>query len=77
MLYFCTLYHSNYAAKGLTMYRSLKKVCPEFRLFVFAFDDELAVLLKKMALPEVTVITLAEFEDSDLLRVKPTRSVAE
>lgn len=77
MLYFCTLFHSNYAAKGLTLYRSLKGVCSEFRLFVFAFDDELAFFLKRMALPEIVVITLAEFEDPDLLRVKPTRSVAE
>lgn len=77
MLFFCTLFHANYAAKGLTMYRSLKKVCPSFRLFVFAFDDECANLMRKLALPEVTVITMAEFEDSELLRVKPTRSIAE
>jgi len=77
MLNFCTLYNSNYAAKGLAMYWSLKRVCPEFRLFVFAFDDILAEALKKMALPEVTVVTLAEFEDEDLLRVKPTRTAGE
>lgn len=77
MLNFCTLYNSNYAAKGLAMYWSLKRVCPEFRLFVFAFDDMLAEILEKMALPNVMVITLAEFEDEELLRVKPTRSVAE
>ena len=77
MLYFCTLYHANYAAKGLTLYRSLLKVCPSFRLYVFAFDDDAARLLNQLALPEITVITLAEFEDPDLLRVKPTRSVGE
>ena len=77
MLYFCTLFHSNYAAKGLTLYRSLTKVCPEFRLFVFAFDDDAASLMRALSLPEVTVIPLSEFEDEDLLRVKPTRSIAE
>ncbi len=77
MLYFCTLYNSNYAAKGLAMYWSLRRVCPEFMLYVFAFDDTLASALKKMALPNMTVITLNEFEDEDLLRVKPTRTAGE
>ncbi len=77
MLHFCTLYNSNYAAKGLAMYRSLKRVCPAFRLYVFAFDDILADALRKMSLPEVIVISLREFEDEDLLRVKPTRTAGE
>lgn len=77
MLHFCTLYNSGYAAKGLAMYWSLRKVCPEFMLYVFAFDDTLAEALKKMALPNMTVITLKEFEDEDLLRVKPTRTAGE
>lgn len=77
MLNFCTLYNSNYAAKGLALYWSLKRVCPEFMLYVFAFDDVLVDALKKMALPNMTVITLAEFEDEELLRVKPTRTAGE
>ena len=77
MLNFCTLYNSNYAAKGLAMYWSLKRVCPEFMLYVFAFDDVLADALKKMALPNMTVIMLKEFEDENLLKVKPTRTAGE
>ena len=77
MLYFCTLFNSNYAAKGLAMYWSLKKVCPAFRLFVFAFDDIIADALNRMQFPEVTVVTLNELEDEELLQVKPTRSVGE
>lgn len=77
MLNFCTLYNCNYAAKGLAMYWSLRRVCPEFNLFVFAFDDNLAAALKKMAWPQMTVITLAEFEDEELIRVKPTRTARE
>lgn len=77
MLNFCTLYNSGYAAKGLAMYWSLWRVCPEFMLYVFAFDDTLAEALKKMALPNMTVVKLKEFEDEDLLRVKPTRTAGE
>lgn len=53
---FCTLYNSNYASKGLAMYWSLKRVCPEFMLYVFAFDDVLAEALKKMALQNIKII---------------------
>ena len=77
MLNFCTLFHSNYAAQGLTLYRSLVRVCPDFHLYVFAFDDETVALLEEMALPHMTVIPLIEFEDPELLSVKPTRSVGE
>ena len=77
MLHFCTLYNSGYAAKGLAMYWSLREVCPEFNLYVFAFDDVLAEALKKMALQNIKVITLGEFEDEELLRVKPTRTAGE
>lgn len=77
MLNFCTLYNSGYAAKGLAMYWSLRKVCPEFMLYVFAFDDTLAEALKTMALPYMTVVKLKEFEDENLLRVKPTRTAGE
>lgn len=77
MLNFCTLYNSNYAAKGLAMYWSLRRVCTEFQLYVFAFDDVLAEALEKMALPQMTVITLKEFEDEELLCVKPTRTAGE
>ena len=74
---FCTLFDSNYAAKGLAMYGSLVKHCPSFHLYIFAFDDKLAVALKKMKLDYVSIVTLQEFEDDELLTVKPTRSKGE
>lgn len=77
MLNFCTLYNSNYSAKGLAMYRSLRRVCPEFHLYVLAMDDAIEQVLREQQLPHVTVIGMREFEDEKLLQVKPTRSVAE
>jgi len=77
MLNFCTLYNSNYAAKGLVMYESLSHVCFDFHLYIFAFDDILADALKTMSLPHITVITLSEFEDEELLHTKKTRSAGE
>ena len=77
MIHFCTLYNSNYAAKGLAMYYSLAKHCPSFHLYLFAFDDQLAVAMKAMQLENLTVVTLKEFEDEALLAVKPTRTAGE
>ena len=74
---FCTLYNSNYAAKGLAMYYSLVEHCPDFHLYIFAFDDMLVEALRKMNLEHVTVVTLKEFEDEELLRIKPTRTKGE
>ena len=77
MLFFCTLFDNNYAAKGWAMYLSLLQVCPSFHLFVFAFDDCIASALKRISAEHMTVISLKEFEDEELLRIKPTRTRAE
>lgn len=77
MRHFCTLFDSKYLSRGLAMYRSLRRHCREFHLYIFAFDDLSRDVLLQLALPDVTVISLSEFEDRDLLRVKPTRTVAE
>jgi hypothetical protein len=77
MINFCTLFDSNYLAYGLAMYESLKKNCADFHLFIFAFDEKCEEILKKLALENVTVISLQDFEDEELLKIKPTRSKGE
>lgn len=77
MLNFCTLFDSNYIAYGLSMYESLKKNCADFHLYVFAFDDKCEEILTKLALPEITVISLKKFEDEKLLAIKPSRGKGE
>lgn len=76
-LYFCTLFDSHYLSRGLVMYQSLKKCCPAFHLYVFAFDKKCEEILKQVNADDLTVISLDEFEDPALLEVKPTRSRAE
>jgi hypothetical protein len=77
MLNFCTLFDSNYFSRGIAMYESLSRVCNNFHLYVFAFDDACLQALKSLKYPNMTVVSLAEFEDDELLRVKPGRTVAE
>lgn len=77
MINFCTLFDSVYLSRGLAMYHSLAKYCEEFHLYVFAFDDKCLSVLKELNLKNLTVISLAKFEDEELLKVKPTRTRGE
>lgn len=77
MLNFCTLFDSGYLLKGLALYESLNKHCDNFHLYIFVFDNKSYSILKKLNLSRVTVISLSEFEDKELLKIKPSRSRAE
>lgn len=74
---FCTLFDSKYISRGLAMYDSLVANCPNMHLYVFSFDDLCFEILKQLNLPKMTVVSLSEFEDEELLSVKKDRSVAE
>jgi hypothetical protein len=74
---FCTLFDSNYLARGEVMYFSLAEHCSDFHLYVFAFDKKAEEYLRRQNFENLTVIGLSEFEDAELLRIKPTRSAAE
>ena len=77
MYKFCTLFDSNYLTRGLTNYESLKKHCKCFHLYIFAFDSKCYSVLTKLKLEFVTIISLKEFEDEELLRIKAGRTVGE
>ncbi len=77
MINFCTLFDSNYLTRGLALYESLSRVCPAFQLYVIAFDDNCFDYLSKSEIPFLTPIKLQDFEDKELLRIKPTRTAAE
>ena len=76
-LNFCTLFDSNYFTRGLAMYQSLARSLDAFHLFIFAFDNKCYKTLKNLNLKNVTVISLKEFEDKELLGIKDSRSKAE
>lgn len=74
---FCTLFNRNYLSRGLALYESLRRHVDDFRLFVFAFDDDTAEVLDALDLPKLVTIPLTDFEDGELLRVKGSRSPVE
>ena len=77
MYNFCTLFDTHYFTRGLALYYSLEKYCPDFHIYIFAFDQKANDLLREMKLNKATIISFKEFEDDDLLRIKPSRSIAE
>lgn len=77
MYNYCTLFDYFYIHKGLALYASLLKQCPNFHLYVVAFDDKCFKTLTDLNLPNLTVISLSQFETPELLAVKPTRNRAE
>lgn len=74
---FCTLFDSYYLTRGLTLYYSLETTCEDFHLYIFAFDDKCFSSLQSQNLRNATIISLDEFENEDLLKVKSSRTVAE
>lgn len=74
---YCTLFDSNYLDKGLVLYRSLCRCEPEFRLYVFAFDEKCRTILEEEKLEHMVVVSLEEFETPALLKVKGERTRAE
>ena len=64
-------------SRGLVMYESLLKNCSDFHLYIFAFDDKCFEFLRSQNYTNMTVISLKEFEDEQLLKIKSTRSATE
>jgi hypothetical protein len=77
MLHFCTLFNASYLSRGLVLYESLLKVCPDFHLYVFAFDNDTYDYLVQQKFEKLTPISLKDFEDESMLRAKKTRTIAE
>jgi len=74
---FCTLFDSNYIDKGLVLYDSMCRHISDFTLYVFAFDDKCYEILREENLKNMVVVSLKEFETSELIKVKSERTRAE
>lgn len=77
MYSFCTLFDSGYLDKGIVLYRSLEELPDEIHLYIFAFDDKCYEVLMDMGLEKTTVISLKDFETSEMKKVKQERTKAE
>jgi hypothetical protein len=75
--YYCTLFDSFYLSRGLALIESLKTCDHDFSLLIFAMDDLTVKVLQSLADPRLVIKSRTDLEDSELLRVKSSRSVAE
>lgn len=77
MNHYCTLFDKNYLNRGLALYRSLAKEAGDFTLWILVMDDETYTILAQLHLPHIVLITLVDFEDRQLKKIKPTRTPVE
>jgi len=78
MKYFCTLSDYNYLAKGLALYKSLKKNSSEsFLLYYLYLDERTKNALEKLNFPELKIIGLSEIENKELKIARTDRSYTE
>lgn len=77
MHYYCTLFDSSYLTRGIAMLESLQKHSRDYHLYILAFDDIAHQELTKLDYPHITIISMQEFEDEELLALKPYRTRGE
>jgi hypothetical protein len=70
---YCTCFDRNYLSRGLALYHSLRRHAPGSRLWVLCLDQACHDLLVKQALPDLILVSLADFEAADH-EVAATRS---
>lgn len=74
---YCTLFDFYYLSRGLALYESLCNVHDEFCLYIVAFDERTKDFLLRMRLDRAVIISLQDFEDEELLKIKSTRTKTE
>lgn len=76
---FCTYFDHHYLSRGLALYESLRRHCPEFELWILCLSRECFDWLAAQRLPRVRLVSLPELElgDAELLSIKKDRSLIE
>lgn len=77
MMYFCTLFDSNYISKGLALYLSIEKYTDDFTLYVMAMDRKCQKILSDMNFDKIVVGCIDDITDSKLAEAQNNRSRAE
>jgi hypothetical protein len=78
-LYFCAYFDHRYFDRGMAMYASLMRYCPQAVLYVLCLSEECHAALTRLAMPSLVPIRLADFEAGNqlLAAAKDNRSLIE
>lgn len=76
---YCTYFDHHYLSRGIAMIESLQSVGDTGRIWVLCLSDQAYDIVAGLALPEVTPISIGQFEElhPELAAVRPERSLAE
>lgn len=77
MTYYCTIFDAAYLSRAICMYESLIKHCEDIALVAFCFDAKSEHVMTSLALKNVIVVGLKQFENEKLLSIKGGRSKGE
>lgn len=78
-MHFFTFFDSYYLLRGLALYRSLKRHCREFTLWVLCYDEASRDVLSRLNYPEIRLLAETDVESHEprLRQVKLERSRVE
>lgn len=62
---YCTYFDHRYAARGITMIRSLRRAAPDARIWVLCLDAQTENLFAQINEPGVVPLSLSQFENGD------------
>ena len=77
MEHYVTLFDSLFLPQGIALHASLERHAGSYKLWVLCVDERAHEVLSKMALPNMRLLRLADWETPELLRVKPGRTRGE
>ncbi len=71
---FCTVFDKNYLFQGVTLYRSLERALPSFKLYCLALDAPSVDTLQKLQLRSLSVVTLADLPQDQVQEIRNVAS---
>lgn len=74
---FVTILDRSYLLKGLALYASIKRTCPDFRLWVLGLDEEVVRHFNSIDDLRVVALDVRQFETEALRKVRKARTVGE
>lgn len=77
MMYFSTLFDSNYISKGLALYLSIERHTQDFALYVMAMDRKCQQMLVEIGFKKIVVDCIDDLNDLQITEAQKNRSRAE